>query len=200
MRNSLGILRLMRRVRPAVPGRQNGERGSTAVEFAFIAPVLFSVMLGTIEVSMIMFVQHQLEGAAYNASRTGKTGYKEAGKTQTETIKAALIKHLSNVIDTDEITISSEAYTTFSKVGQPEPYVDANGNGHWDTGENFTDVNGNGTYDTDQGKTGAGSSSEIVVYTIGYPWKIMTPLMSEIFGNNGDYPLEAKIVVRNEPY
>lgn len=30
----------------------------------------------------------------------------------------------------------------------PEPFVDANGNGKWDTGESYTDHNGNGQYDS----------------------------------------------------
>ncbi len=49
-----------------------------------------------------------------------------------------------------------------------EPFVDANGNGTWDTGETFTDQNGNNTYDPDwtaEEQLGLGVSRVMVQFT-----------------------------------
>jgi hypothetical protein len=63
---------------------------------------------------------------------------------------------------------------------------------------NFVDVNGNGQWDDDMGKAGLGNPGDVVVYTVTYPWPIMTPLMKPIIGNS--ITLTARSVVRNEPY
>jgi Flp pilus assembly protein TadG len=177
------------------------ERGAVAVEFALISPVLFLCIIGIVELSLIMFTKHVIESATFNASRTSKTGYVEVGLTQQQTIKKALEDRLSGLVDVSKVTIASKSYTNFSGVEQPEPFVDANGNGVWNVGENFTDINGNGAFDADRGKTGAGSTTNIVVYTVTYPWKVFTPLMGQFFGDAfGNMLLSARIVVKNEPY
>ncbi|MBW7837723.1 MAG: hypothetical protein H3C28_13935 [Sphingomonadales bacterium] len=96
--------------------------------------------------------------------------------------------------------MTSQTYQQFDQIGDPEPFIDANGNGERDEGENYTDVNGNGSYDTDMGASGLGNAGEVVVYTVSYPWRIITPLISQFFGANGVLNLSARTVVQNEPY
>src|SRR5690606_32071705 len=48
--------------------------GATALEFAIIAPVLFLLLFGIIEFSLMMFASSVIEGATAHISRMSKTG------------------------------------------------------------------------------------------------------------------------------
>ena len=78
--------------------------------------------------------------------------------------------------------------------------IDTDHDGRYDTGETYTDVNGNGHWDADMAAQGYGDANDIVVYTVTYPWKINTPMVSQFFSNDGELTLSASAVVKNEPY
>ncbi|GLK81036.1 TadE family protein [Methylopila turkensis] len=174
--------------------------GSTAIEFALIAPPLVLFTVGIVEVGIMVAGQQALEDAVFIATRTSKTGYVASGSTQQADINAAIRKAAGALLDPAKIVVTSKAYEDFSNIGQPEPFTDLNKNGVRDALEPFTDVNGNGVYDTDQGRSGSGSSSEIVLFTATYPWPLHTPLIAQIVGKNGTYELKASSAVKNEPY
>ncbi len=179
--------------------------GATAVEFALISPILFLLVMGIVESGLIMSAQNTLESATYVASRTGRTGFVETGKTQEETIMDTLKERASLFLDTnyvsiDAMTVATKTYAGFDDINEPEPFVDANGNGVRDNGENFTDINCNGQWDEDRAGSGFGGSGEIVVYTVTYPWPLFTPLVGEFIGTDGIVTLTSRAVVKNEPY
>lgn len=176
------------------------EKGSTAIEFALIMPVLVTIIMASIEVSLFLFVQSSIEGAAFSVSRLGKTGYTADGQTREETIRAALDDRLGFFLDATKLEIESLSYDNFTSVGAPEPFVDANNNGARDDGENFTDINGNGTYDEDRGTDSAGDSGDVVVYTVSYPWNVLTPFLMDSLGEDGVVQISSRFVVKNEPF
>jgi Flp pilus assembly pilin Flp len=182
--------------------------GVTALEFAFVAPVLVLFMMGTIEAMMMMFVQNILESATFNASRLGKTGFATAGATREETIRTMIDERAGGLLDPALIDIDAVAYGGgFGDVNEPEPYTDSNGNGVKDGGEAYIDSNGNGQWDADMGAVGLGNAGDVVVYTVRYPWTLITPVASSFFGDDELDPeddptvvLTARAVVRNEPF
>ena len=189
------------RVSPAPLMRLIAAReGATAIEFAVIAPVLFLVTFATIEMSLIMLTQGLMESATYNASRLGKTGYVPGGTTREEAIREMIGQRAGELIDIDDIEISTRAYGSFSNISQPEPFTDSNGNGYFDPSEIYVDSNGNGSWDADMGAAGLGGAGDIVLYTITYPWQMMTPIMSDVIGNNGQMELSVRAVIKNEPF
>jgi Flp pilus assembly protein TadG len=177
-----------------------GRRGVTAVEFALIAPVCFTLVCGFIDISMIMFISNVMEGGLREASRYAITGYTEAGKTREERIAEIVKDHSYNLIKQEDITITYKVYPSFGDVGKPEPFVDQNANGQYDTGEPFTDINNNGQWDADMGKAGVGGPGDIVAYTVSYNWTLWTPLVKQLWPNNGIITMSATVAVRNEPY
>lgn len=179
---------------------RRNEEGVTAIEFALIAPTLMLLMMGIIEISLIQYAEHVMEGAMTNASRLGKTGYVDVGLTQEEMIVQSLHNRLGGLVDANNVVLTSKSYSQFDQIGDPEPFMDVDGDGQRDPGESYTDVNGNGLYDTDMGSVGYGTASEVVVYTATYSWPIFTPMMEYFLGNNGSIPLSARAVVQNEPY
>ena len=152
----------------------DGRRGSVAVEMALIAPAFFLLLMGTIEICLMLGAQQLLENATYNTSRLAKTGFVTAGQTQGQTVSQVLTTELQSygaLIDTTNVTMTEVSYSSFAAAGA-----------------------GTG------GKAGFGSQQEVVVYTVTYPWKLFTPMLSAIIGSGGIVPLTSKIVVRNEPY
>lgn len=173
-------------------------RGVTAVEFGLIAPVLFLMVMAIVELGLMMAAQGVLENAVFSGSRAGKTGYKDSGKSQEQMILASIKKASSSYIDENAISLTSLAYDDFEKI--PEPFTDTNKNGTRQSNESYSDLNGNGKYDESTGTTGYGGSSQIVVYTAKYNWKLFTPMLSKLIGTGGAVPLTARVVIKNEPY
>jgi len=141
---------------------------------------------------------------------------------RTKMIMAILNQSTVDLIDLNTATISTQVFTSFSAASTGEPFTDVNGNGRWDppgtpgvpaTGEPFSDTNCNGSYDgpgASSGGAGAagnvGAPNNIVVYTVNYNWKILTPMVGRFLGQPdpsrpGKYmiPMSAQMVVKNEP-
>jgi Flp pilus assembly pilin Flp len=175
------------------------EGGTTAIEFAFCALALIYFMVGIIEFSIAMTVGNSLEAATNLSSRLGKTGYidEEAELTQQQTIIDEVERRVGPLIDMEKLEITNEVYNDFESLTNPDLFQDLNGDG--DTGDagEWTDVDGDGFRD---GSEGLGTSGNIVVYQIMYPWQVMTPLIGNIIGDSGIIELSAYSVVKNEPY
>lgn len=176
-------------------------RGATAVEYAMLAPVLMLLLVGIIEYNAMMYAATVLEGATAIASRQGKTGYVAAGMSQQDYIYGIIQDRVTGILTPSQLTITSKSYANLAVVGDPEPCISPPASPCTGTpGVNFVDVNHNGMWDADQGTTGLGASGDIVVYTVTYPWKIMTPIMLSFLGTNGTFTLTSSSIVRNEPY
>lgn len=167
-------------------------------------PPLCLILLGMFEVAGVTFTQAAMESGLREAARFGVTGQlvddpdPNARKAK---ILALIDKQTLGFVDMSEAKVTTEVYPGFNDVDDPEPYVDSNGNGKWDSGETYTDVNGNAKWDADVGKGGLGQSSEVVQYTVEYDYPLMTGFMAGILGGeDGKIPLKASIVLRNEPW
>ncbi len=174
-------------------------KGVTAIEFAFLAPVFLLLVCGIIEFSLIAFTSTVMESATTSSSRLGKTGYAATGMTRQQEIINNITSKTSDFLNPALLTVTTSVYSNFSAVGQPEPFIlpttpPCSGT----PGVNYSDINGNGQWDSDMGAAGLGNSGDIVVYTVTYPWPILTPLISAIIGNT--FIVTARTVVRNEPF
>jgi Flp pilus assembly protein TadG len=173
--------------------------GVAAVEFAMVGPVFFAMMIGTIELCLVMFVNIGIEAAVRDGARYGITGSAPDGTTREEQLRNIIADRTVGLVDMATVQITTKVYPSFTAVGQPEPFVDANGNGQWDSGEAFTDVNGNSAWDPDGGTPGMGGAGEIVLYTISYGLPFIAPLSEKLFDVQV-LNLATRIVVRNEPW
>lgn len=175
----------------------DNDRGSTAVDFALVAPVVFMMILGGIEISVSMFLSNALERGVVEASRFSLTGSSPTGVTRKERVLQILQGYTYGLAEIAEEDIETLIYPSFEDIGKPEPLADANGNGSWDEGETFTDINGNGVWDSDMGEAGLGGPNDVVVYRVNYTWGFLTDLLKPIIG---DMTLTGSIAVKNEPY
>ncbi len=178
--------------------RTLGDTGQAIVEFAFVAPILLGLLCGVFEFSGILFAQTLLEGGARQASRFGVTGSSTAETSRQDMILQIIEDNAYGIIDVDDIDMETLVYESFSDVGQPEPFTDANSNGVFDEGEEFEDINGNSNWDEDMGSAGLGGPGDVVVYRLRYDWSLMIPLFRPFFGDA--IALDANVAVRNEPF
>jgi Flp pilus assembly protein TadG len=176
------------------------DEGSGALEFAFVAMMLTLLIGGILEVAMILFVQSAMEGGIRDASRFGITGFTPAAVSREAQIVDIVNSRLMGLYTITTNDVTTRVYATFSDIGQPEPFIDANGNGAYDGGESFTDVNGNGQWDPDMAASGAGGAGQVVVYQVAVDWRPLTPLLLPFLGAGGTIHLSSAIAVRNEPF
>jgi Flp pilus assembly protein TadG len=176
------------------------EKGANAVEFAFVASLLVLLIGGILDVAMILFVDAALEGGIRDASRFAVTGFTPTTVSRETAIVDIVNSHLLGLYTVTSNDISERVYSNFSSIGQPEPYIDTNGNGQYDAGEPFTDINGNGQWDSDMAASGAGGAGQVVAYEVTINWHPLTPLLLPFLDSSGTIRLAASLVVRNEPF
>lgn len=176
------------------------DRGAAIVEFAFAAPILFTALLGIIEVAMVIFINIMVESGVREAARFGLTGNEVSGYTREEYIVEIVNNRTMGLLDITTDNITTKVYDSFDDIQDDEPYTDVNGNGEFDGGEPYTDVNGNGSYDSDPGTPGVGDSGDIVLYKVTAEWSIFTGFMASVLGDEGLFTISASVVVRNEPW
>lgn len=77
-------------------------RGAATVEFALVAPVFLTMILGVTEVSRMFEMQNQLQVAAREGARTGvmdRTGLTSAGQMVTDAGEPPLTRYARCVVD-----------------------------------------------------------------------------------------------------
>lgn len=175
--------------------------GAAIIEFAVVAPLVFLMLMGLIEMGLILFASSALEGATNIGARIGKTGYTVGGASREDYIRQEVARLTSGILDPSKIEFSILSYGSFSSVGQPEPCINpANPPCPGISGVNFVDINGNGQWDQDQGSAQAGGAGSVVLYRARYPWRLFTPLIAGVMGQNGVYTITATAAVRNEKF
>jgi len=151
-----------------------GDQGATLVEYAFVAPVFFLMLCGLFEVSAVLFVLVTLDSAVNEISRFGRTGDTIAGETQLATARRILIDHTYGLVNTANVVFRIQPVTSFASANTSPVTVES---------------------------VDFGGSSANVIYTITYPWTIITPFVSTVaFGGSPTVNLSATAVVRNEPF
>lgn len=191
MNNRFALSTLLRDLR-------DNKSGMSFVEFAFVAPVLITIIVGIIEISMIMFVSALVEGGVREAARFGLTGSTPPGMSREEFMIQRIQDITMGLVQVDDTNVTISVYPSFGDIGQPEPFTDQNANTTYDTGEPYTDINGNHVWDDDMGAAGAGGPGEVVLYRIDYEWPMMFGLLADTLGTSME--MSTSMAVRNEPY
>ena len=167
--------------------RADARKGSAALEFALVAPVLFLMLFGMIECGVIYFGTSALQNATDDAGRLVRTG--EAAGWSEAQFKAQICSEMSGLISaatcTSNLQIDMRQYSSFT--GASYPGV-TNANGSIDTG--------------DLSYPSTLQACQVVLLRTFYPWSIITPLMQPLLENmpNGQYLMTAASAFRSEPY
>lgn len=167
--------------------RVDSRKGSAAIEFAMVAPVLFVMLFGMIECGVIYFGSAALQNATDDAGRLVRTG--QAARYTEAQLKNQICTEMTGLMSLDtcnnNIQLDVREYSDFS--GATFPGV-TNANGSI----NSTDLSYPETF----------TSCQVVLIRAFYPWTIMTPLMQPLLENmpNGQYLMAAATAFRSEPF
>ncbi len=179
-----------------------GDRnGATALEFAFVAPVFVTMIIGLVEFSVLMTSYVMLNLAVNGAARDGIIGDNGNGAAQQEKIRQTIIDYTDGLLNPNKLAIRTEVFGNFDEIVGGETYTDANGNNVYDEGEWHRDSNENGFWDAElSGEAGLGGPDDIVLYEVTYAWTFLTPFLRSALGESGAINLQASLAVRNEPF
>ena len=152
-------------------------RAVTNVEFALVAPVLFLLTFGVIEVGLVMFSTALLERATSSASRIGFTSSShiiDIDRPLEDQVLAHIRQSVSGFLNPDSLTID---------------IVPADG-----TLEEPLDCDPGAVHCF---RVDFGRASQLVQYRVSYPWQVKTPVASAFF-DEGVVTLTGNVAIVNE--
>jgi len=158
--------------------------GTTAVEFAMLAPVLMYIFMGILEISLMFFAAVNIDGAAIDAARRIRTGQAQtSGNAQTD-FDSAFCAGLSGAISCSDVFYDVRTVSNFTSVSLTTDIDPV-------TGDPIT-----------YGFT-AGGAGDIIVVRAMYYWDFATPLIGKFFETTSGSSrrlLTSTVVFRTEPY
>jgi hypothetical protein len=168
--------------------------GVATIEFAIIAPVFLSLLVGIFDIGQMAYANAVLDGAVQQAARS--SSLETADTTAADAmVEAAVTPVLPNV----DIGSTRVSYFDFADIGRPEQFNDANDDGACNDGEAYTDENRSGAWDADIAVTGNGGAGDVVIYTVNatYDPIFKIPFMPDSWGSR---TLTSKAVRKNQPF
>ena len=186
----------MAREAPLVACAARDQDGAAALEFALMAPLLFLMIFGTLEMAHSFYVKGVLTGAVNAAARNSSL---QTGPTSQTTIDAAVSKIIKTGVPNSTVTFTRKNYAEFTSIGKPEDFTDTNKNAKRDAGECFTDMNGNSLWDADMGKTGLGGADDVVVYTVSISYTTMFNI-GTFWGLPKTQKVNSTTILQNQPF
>ena len=166
--------------------RRGGKKsGATALEFALIAPIFFTLMFAIIEAGAVYIGEAWLQYAVSDVGRRVRTGEVQIANTTETQFRQMICSRLSPFLPCNaNLSIDVDAYSDFSAANMAPP-LDANGN-----------------FDPTKIHYDPGDPCEVVIVRAYYKWTVATPVMSVFLVNNGNdkHLLASAAAMRNEPY
>lgn len=176
-------------------------RGSPALQFALVLPVMLMLIMGLGELTFQTYVQSVLTGAVQKAGRDSTI---QGASTQTDTIDAAVQAVVQRVVPSGTFTSTRANYDNYSAIaGEPftdSPYPSSSGtyDGVCNHGETYVDVNNNGHYDLDLSTSGQGGANDVTKYTMTVTYRRLFPV--GFIGWSQNARLSATTILKNQPY
>jgi Flp pilus assembly protein TadG len=159
--------------------------GSAAIEFAFVAPIFFLLLMGTLETGLIYFGNFVLQNAIGDAARQIRTGQVAlSGMNQTQ-FRTLVCNGIAPVLGCDtDLQIDVRTFPNFGSATITNP------------------ITAGGGLDPSLNSWAPGTVCSVVLVRGFYTWKVATPLLTPFLVNmaNDSHLLTAAAAFRNEPY
>lgn len=181
----------MRRIRAFA----RDQHGVAAVEFALIAPVMFVLIMGAIELGVTLYAKAQLDGVLRTAARMAVTG-DEKITGEDGVLIDAYVRRAAPMVGGADVSITKEFYDKFSSVRKPEKKSTNNANPPYC----FDDINNNQRWDENPSRTGLGGPDDIINYKVKLEYPPLFPLITSVVTKSEKVTLTSQITLRNEPF
>jgi Flp pilus assembly protein TadG len=153
-------------------------RGATAVEFAFVAPVLVFSILSLVEIGMLGMMTSGVNNAVVETSRRIRTGRDDAAADATA-FKDQICARLGGSLTAcrARLQISVQTFPRFADAAAVAAAAP------------------NGSYNR-------GAAGDIIVVKANYSWPLMTPFLATTNGRDGptSVVIASRVAFKNEPF
>jgi Flp pilus assembly protein TadG len=168
----------------------------TVVEFAILAPVFLTLLLGSLDIGQMAYGKAVLNGAVERAARSSSLE-----SADTVLVDKMVKDSIKPIFPNATIATERKSYFDFADVDRPEKFSDLNNNGTCNAGEPYVDENRSGSWEPNVGRTGNGGSGDVVLYTVTVTYK---PLFTAAFMGAWNWKstrtLTAVGVRKNQPF
>lgn len=183
--------------------RVHATHAAAGIEFAFLAPVFFTLLLGIVETGIIFYAQNTLAFATQTTGRLVRTGsaqstaYATAAKCSGSAVVGAYSSSLQWYKDQVCCGISNLMTDCTNAL---HVNVQNYSNGFGTNFSNSIDASGNLLAVSDN--YSPGNPCDVVLVRATYNWSVITPVLSYFLVNmaGGQHLLSATTAFRNEPY
>jgi Flp pilus assembly protein TadG len=179
------VLNLAKLFRRNVRRFRGAQHGTTAIEFALIAPVFIALLVAIFETTLFLFAQANLQNAATQAGRVFMTGQAQNGNmTQSQFQNNTVCPLVQVIFNCNNLVIVVQSYASYSSASTTAPQL----------------YNSNGTLSS--GTFSPGSPGELMIVQIAYPWSLVTGPLGFTLANqsNGTSEIMGISAFRVEPY
>jgi Flp pilus assembly protein TadG len=160
------------------------EKGTTAIEFSFVAIPFFGLMFAIVEIGLTFFAQQTLETAVEMSARLIRTGVAQEQQLDSNSFRTKICSRVGVLFDCGKLKIDVRTIETFDSTSPPLP-LDDEGNL---TDETFVYTPGHG--------------GDIVLVRAFYEWPSLTKSIYFSLANtgNGNFLMATTAAFKNEPF
>jgi Flp pilus assembly protein TadG len=154
------------------------DRGATAIEFAFVAPLAILILVATVEIGVMEIMSSNLDAAVLGAARKIRTGATDRPASSADFITMVCAQMAESPQDCrSRLSISVQKVADFASA---QSVVGATPNGQFN----------------------AGGPGDIVIVAATYSWPLVLPGYAGTFKLASPYQalLDTRATFRNEPY
>jgi Flp pilus assembly protein TadG len=172
--------------------KADSARGSAAIEFAFVAPVFFMLLLGIFEAGIMFFAQTLLQSGLSDMARMIRTGQTQSAGTSQADFRTQFCAKISQLLGCDaNLVIDVEAFSGYGGVTYASPFNNPQAASAQQR-----------TLNTNLNNYITGNACDVVLVRAFYAWPLYTPGLTLYLANmaGGKYLLSAAAAFRNEPY
>lgn len=164
---------------------RDSKKGSAAIEFAFVAPIFFVLLMGTVEAALVFFAQATLQNAVTEVGRQIRTGQVQTSGTTQGQFRTEICNAIAPLLScSTNLQIDVESFGTYGSVSFSPP------------------LNSSQQLDPSLNNYNTGSPCSVVLVRAFYTWQLFTPGLSWFLINmaGNSHLLSAATAFRNEPY
>lgn len=176
------------------------EAGTSVAEFGLIAPVVATMLLGSMDAGHTLYVRTVLEGSIQDLSRD--SALEDGGILAKQELVDAHIRDQIKTLNKDAtVTIKRRYYRNFTNAAEAEAedFTDTNNDGECNNGEPYVDANLNDVWDSDGGDAGQGGAKDVSIVTVSVSYDRLFP-MAALVGMTEQVTVTANTVLANQPY
>jgi Flp pilus assembly protein TadG len=186
-----------------VPLRKDQD-GTSIVEFAVVAPVMFTLLLGGFDLGHNLYMRSVLQGAVNKAARDSalETGTAQEVQERVDASVKAQVLAVHGGAKIRPQDFERSFFRTFTDAAFPDSEVillDGGELGVCEDGEKYIDENNSGAFEADGVADGQGYTRDAVKYTVTVRYDRLFPFPS-LAGLDGEVEMSASTVIANQPY